>query len=54
LNTYVWGAPQVRYWASRMGMVACLTFDSGHMAVACMYIVMAHVDMGVEASMQAR
>jgi hypothetical protein len=35
-----------------MGIVACPTFDLGHMAVACMYIDMAHVDIGVEASMQ--
>jgi hypothetical protein len=32
--------------------VACPTFDLGHMAVACMYIDMAQVDMGVEVSMQ--
>jgi hypothetical protein len=38
--------------ASQMGMVACPTFDLGHMAVACMYIDMAQVDMGVEVSMQ--
>jgi hypothetical protein len=35
-----------------MGMVACPTFYSEHMAVACMYIDMAQVDMGVEVSMQ--
>ena len=35
-----------------MGMVACPTFDSGHMALACMYIDMAQVDMGVDVSMQ--
>jgi hypothetical protein len=35
-----------------MDMVAYPTFDSGHMAVACMYIDMAQVDMGVEVSMQ--
>ena len=40
--------------ASQMDMVACSTFDSGHMAVVCMYIDMAQVDMGVEVSMQAR
>jgi hypothetical protein len=38
--------------ASQMSMVAYPTFDLGHMAVACMYIDMAHVDMGVEVSMQ--
>jgi hypothetical protein len=38
--------------ASQMGMVACPTFDSGHMAVACMYIDMAQVDIVVEVSMQ--
>jgi hypothetical protein len=51
LNTDVWGAPQAGYWGTQMGMVACPTFDSGYMAVACMYIDMAHVDMGVEVSM---
>jgi hypothetical protein len=35
-----------------MGMVACPTFDSRHMAVACMYIDRAQVDMGAEVSMQ--
>jgi hypothetical protein len=33
--------------ASQMDMVACSTFDSGHMVVVCMYIDMAQVDMGV-------
>jgi hypothetical protein len=40
--------------ASQMDMVTCSTFDSELMAVVCMYIDMAHVDMGVEVSMQAR
>jgi hypothetical protein len=44
--------------ASQMDMVACFTFDSGHMAVVCMYVCMyidmAEVDMGVEVSMQVR
>jgi hypothetical protein len=35
-----------------MGIAACPIFDSGHMAVACMYIDMTQVDMGVEVSMQ--
>jgi hypothetical protein len=52
LNTNVWGAPKRGTVASQMDMVACSTFDSGHIAVACMYIDMAHVDMGVEVSMQ--
>jgi hypothetical protein len=54
LNIYVWGAPKRCTVASQMDMVACSTFDSGHMAMVCMYIDMAHVDMGVEVSMQAR
>ena len=54
LNTDVWGAPKRGIVASQMDMVACSTFDSGHMAVVCMYIDMAHVDMGVEVSMQVR
>jgi hypothetical protein len=52
LNTDVWGAPNRGTRASQMGMVACPTFDSGHMAVACMHIDMAHVDMRVKVSMQ--
>jgi hypothetical protein len=40
--------------ASKMNIVACSTFDSGHMMVVCMYIDMAQVDMGVEVSIQAR
>jgi hypothetical protein len=40
--------------AFQMDIVACSTFDSGHMAIVCMYIDMAQVDMGVEVSMQAR
>jgi hypothetical protein len=40
--------------ASQMDMVACSTFYSELMAVVCMYVDMAHVDMGVEVSMHAR
>jgi hypothetical protein len=54
LNTNVWGAPKRGTVASQMDIVACSTFNSGHMAVVCMYIDMAHVDMGVEVSMQVR
>jgi hypothetical protein len=38
--------------ASQTGMVACPTFDLGHMVEVCMRIDMAYVDMGVEVSMQ--
>jgi hypothetical protein len=42
LNTDVWGAPPSGgSVASQMDMVACSTFDSGHMVVVCMYIDMA-------------
>jgi hypothetical protein len=54
LNTDVWGAPKWGTVASQMDMVACSTFDSGYMTVVCMYIDMAHVDIGVEVSMQVR
>jgi hypothetical protein len=39
--------------ASQMDMVACSTFDSGHMAVVYMYIDMTRVDIGVEVFMHA-
>jgi hypothetical protein len=40
--------------ASQMGMVACPTFDLGHMVEVCMCMDIAYVDMVVEVSMQAR
>jgi hypothetical protein len=36
---------------SRMYMVVCTISDLGYMAVVCMYIDMAQVNMGVEVSM---
>jgi hypothetical protein len=54
LNTDVWGAPKWGTVASQMDMVACSTFNLGHMVVVCMYIDMAQVDIRVEVFMQAR
>jgi hypothetical protein len=41
LNIDVCGAPQWGTVAFQMDMVACSTFDSGHVAVVYMYIDMA-------------
>jgi hypothetical protein len=41
LNTDVWGASKRGTMASQMDMVACLTFDLGHMVEVCMYMDMA-------------
>jgi hypothetical protein len=52
LNADVCGAPKRVTVASKMDMMACPTFDLGHMVEVCMYMDMAYVDMGVEVSMQ--
>jgi hypothetical protein len=41
LNIDVWGAPKRDTVASQMGMVACPTFDLGHMVDVCMCMDMA-------------
>jgi hypothetical protein len=40
-NTDVWGAPKRGTVASQVDMVACPTFDLGHMVEVCMCMDMA-------------